>query len=89
MSSASNPVCGASRGPSGASGGPSGSAPNFNSNSASTPADSTFIAQTLPLGYASITEPPQTAKSFQDRPEPDDTFKWSLTSVFFTRRALP
>ncbi|KAF7350331.1 hypothetical protein MVEN_01337600 [Mycena venus] len=88
MSSVSNPPSGASGGPSGS---PSGSAQN--SNSASAPPNSVSnapsVAQTDPPGFASITQPPQTATSFfKIAPNQMITFAWNLTSVIVTPTSL-
>jgi len=92
MSSASSaPASGASgasaaSGASGASGGPSGSGSGSGSGSqppaTNTVTNAPSIAQTLPPGFASITQPPQTATSFfKIAPNQLITIGWNLTSV--------
>ncbi|KAJ7053309.1 hypothetical protein C8F01DRAFT_1167029 [Mycena amicta] len=88
MSSASGPSGSvpSGSGPSGTSGSVSASPPPPTSDTAS---NAISIAQTLPPGGATITQPPQTATSFfKIAPNQMITFGWNLTSVLQTPTSI-
>ncbi|KAJ7205981.1 hypothetical protein GGX14DRAFT_643839 [Mycena pura] len=74
---------------SGASSAPSSAPPAQQTSSTATESNAISIAQTLPPGFATITQPPQTATSFYKlAPNQPITFGWNLSSVLATPTSI-